>query len=100
MRITSRSAEVWSFFGGVHSFIHQCLGTAFLLFRFSVSVRWSCSTKPSRVYLFLRLAPATLLIEDDEGATPLGLLARAPLLQKAWGPRKDVIFYFFDHEYV
>ncbi|CAK9117074.1 unnamed protein product [Durusdinium trenchii] len=31
----------------------------------------------------LQLAPATLLIEDDEGATPLGLLARAPLLQKA-----------------
>eukprot|EP00913_Durusdinium_trenchii_P032020 g29990.t1 len=30
----------------------------------------------------LQLAPATLLIEDDEGATPLGLLARAPLLQK------------------
>ena len=29
----------------------------------------------------LRLAPATLLMEDDEGSTPLDLLARAPLFE-------------------
>ena len=33
------------------------------------------------IWTALRLAPATLLMEDDEGATPLDLLARAPLLQ-------------------
>lgn len=38
-------------------------------------------------HLFLRLAPATLLMEDDEGSTPLDLLARAPLFEVATSDR-------------
>ena len=43
-------------------------------------IRWieysliGCPHLPISAHL-LRLAPATLLMEDDEGATPLGLLA-------------------------
>eukprot|EP00434_Breviolum_minutum_P036993 symbB.v1.2.032786.t1/scaffold3970.1/size47191/1 len=39
------------------------------------------STSLELLVRLLQLAPATLLMEDDEGSTPLDLLARAPLFE-------------------